>query len=150
MDTAWIQVFILTVSECVAPAGKTVCQEQQLQMQFVDQSDCELALQQLVSLGERAENIIINKDKSRCVSSARQRPVFTTLHEATQSLAGTDNWQAPEPGEAPDDFIEAAHKERLAALSDCDQVGGVAPCKIGSIIIEGGTQQAVEVWRRDK
>ena len=35
MDTAWIPIFILTFAECVAPAGKTVCQEQEFQLQFL-------------------------------------------------------------------------------------------------------------------
>jgi hypothetical protein len=40
MDTAWIQVFVLTLSECVAPAGKTVCQEQSFELQFLTEADC--------------------------------------------------------------------------------------------------------------
>ena len=35
MDTAWIQVFVLTLSECVAPAGKAVCQEREFDLQFL-------------------------------------------------------------------------------------------------------------------
>jgi len=50
MDTAWIQVFVLTLSECVAPAGKTVCHEHEFELQFLTRADCEVALQQLVSL----------------------------------------------------------------------------------------------------
>ena len=42
MDTAWIQVFVLTLSECVAPAGKTICQEQALELQFLTRSGCHL------------------------------------------------------------------------------------------------------------
>ena len=34
MDTAWIQVFVLTLSECVAPAGKTICQEQAFELDY--------------------------------------------------------------------------------------------------------------------
>ena len=32
MDTAWIQVFVLTLAECAAPAGKTVCQEREFDL----------------------------------------------------------------------------------------------------------------------
>jgi hypothetical protein len=150
MDTAWIQVFILTLSECVAPAGKTVCQEQQLQMQFVDKAECELALEQLVSLKEHAEDVIVYKDKSRCVASAKATPVYHSLNEVKQSLAGVDNWQAPDMKNQPSDVIDTAHSERLAALKTCDETDGVAPCKVGDIIVEGATSQSVEVWKRDK
>lgn len=150
MDTAWIQVFIMTLSECVAPTGKTVCQEQQLQMQFVSQADCEVALEQLVSLKERSEDVIVYKDKSRCVMSAKATPVYRSLNEVKQSFAGDENWRAPNLEEKPDDFIRTAHSERLASLSTCDETAGVAPCKIGDIIVEGATSQSVEVWRREK
>ena len=39
MDTGWIQVFVLTLAECVAPPGKTVCQEQQVHYQFVEREE---------------------------------------------------------------------------------------------------------------
>ena len=49
MDTAWIQVFVLTMSECVAPAGKTVCQEQDVELQFLTQADCQAATEGLLN-----------------------------------------------------------------------------------------------------
>ena len=52
MDTAWIQVFVLTLTECVAPAGKTVCQERELELQFLTESDCKAALEQLVQAAD--------------------------------------------------------------------------------------------------
>jgi hypothetical protein len=148
MDTAWIQVFVLTLSECVAPAGKTVCQEQELQMQFVDQAECELALQQLVALKEGADDVIVYKDKSHCAPSARQQPVYKSLSDANEKLGTSPDWIAPDVAEPPADFTQSSHQERLTALSSCEDVGGVAPCKIGEIIIEGATGQTVEVWRR--
>lgn len=150
MDTAWIQVFVLTLSECVAPAGKTVCQEQVLQMQFVDQAECELALQQLVALKEGAENVIVYKEKSLCVPSARQRPVYKSLQDVNEKLGTSPDWTPPEVAEPPADPMQSRHQERLTALSRCEDVGGVAPCKIGEIIIEGAIGQTVEVWRREK
>jgi hypothetical protein len=150
MDMAWIQVFVLTLSECIAPAGKTVCQEQELQMQFVDQAECELALQQLVSLKDGADNVIVYKDKSRCAPSARHQPVYASLQAVNKELAGSPDWLAPEVADAPADFTQSSHQERLATLSKCEDVSGVAPCRIGDIIIEGATRQTVEVWRREK
>ena len=44
MDASWIQVFVLTLAECVPPAGKAVCQEQQFELVFVSQGDREYAL----------------------------------------------------------------------------------------------------------
>ena len=150
MDTAWIQVFVLTLSECVAPAGKTVSQEQELQMQFVEQAECELALEQLISLKDEAKNVIVYKDRSQCAPSARQQSVYRTLTDVNEKLAAAPDWLPPEVSDPPADFMQSSHQERLAALSRCEDVGGVAPCKIGEIIIEAATEQTVEVWRREK
>jgi hypothetical protein len=124
MDTAWIQVFVLTLSECIAPAGKTVCQEREFELQFLTQADCEVALQQLVSLKQSSDNVIVDAGKSRCVASARKPAV------------------APGPE-------YAAHQERLSSLPECSDSDGVAPCRIGDIIIEEATSGNVDVWRRD-
>jgi hypothetical protein len=154
MDTAWIQVFVLTLTECVAPAGKTVCQEQELQMQFVDQAECELALQQFVSLKDAVENVIVYKDKSHCAPSAIQQPVYRSLADVNEKLGTSPDWMAPDDASPAADFTQSSHQERLTALSSCEDVGGVAPCKIGEIIVEGAvegaTGQTVEVWRREQ
>ena len=60
METAWIQVFILSISECVAPAGKTVCQEQQFELEFLTRSDCEVALEQFIALKDESERVIVD------------------------------------------------------------------------------------------
>ena len=149
MDMAWIQVFVLTLSECLAPAGKTVCQEQELHMQFVNQADCEIARDQFIALIEITDNSIINKNKTRCTASAIQQQVFETLGEVKPASATDDNWAAPEQDEPrSQDSAQVAHQERLAALSNCDEVSGTAPCKIGEIIIEGATEQRGDVWQR--
>ena len=150
MDTAWIQVFVLTLIECLAPAGKTICQEQEVQMQFLNQADCEVAREHLVSFMDRAEDVIVNREKTRCTASAREQAVFSTLEQVIQQpRIGTD-WTAPQSNEPRSlDFTQQAHQERLGNLSDCDDVGGAAPCKIGEIIIEGATEQRAEVWRQE-
>ena len=48
MDTAWIKVVVLTLAECVAPEGKTVCQEQEVQYYFYDEAECQRVLEQLI------------------------------------------------------------------------------------------------------
>jgi hypothetical protein len=94
MDTAWIQVFVLTLSECVAPAGKTVCQEQSFELQFLTEADCNYALQQLVFLKQESESVIIDPAKASCAPTARQQQVFASLdaiEDANRKLEGAGN-----------------------------------------------------------
>ena len=72
MDTAWIQIFVLTLAECVAPPGKMVCQEREFELQFLTQSDCESTLQQFVSLKDASDTVIVDKSRSGCAPSARR------------------------------------------------------------------------------
>jgi len=147
MDTAWIQIFVLTVSECLAPAGKTICQEQELKVQFVTQADCELAREQLVRLMERSEDVIVNAEKTHCMASARELEIFTTQDEVRQQTPA--DWVAPHSdGPAPLDFTQESHRKRLDELAECADVGGRAPCKMGSIIIEGASEQSGDVWQQ--
>ena len=73
MDTGWIQVFVLTLAECVAPAGKTVCQEQQVQYQFVDRQQCKAVLQQLIDYSSAAENVIVTRTTAPDPASTRTK-----------------------------------------------------------------------------
>jgi hypothetical protein len=149
METAWIQIFVLTLSECLAPAGKTVCQEQELLMHFTNQADCEVAREQFVELIELSDNSIVDRGKTQCTASAIQQPVFTSPGEIKQKSAGADNWAEPrKQSQGPQDSMLVAHQERLASLPNCNEVSGTAPCKIGEIIIEGATDQRTDVWQR--
>jgi len=152
MDTAWIQVFVLTMSECVAPAGKTVCQEQEYQLTFATAESCEMAREQFVLLKSQTENIIVDRARTRCAASTMEGTTYATQEEANASVRGPAPSVAaaqPAASEGAVDFTESAHRERLASLPTCDESGGLAPCKIGEIIIEGETVQRSEVWRRD-
>ncbi len=147
MDAIWIKVFILTLSECVAPAGKTVCQEQQLEMQFLAQAECEVALQQLIEIKDQSANTIVNRDQSGCAPSARQAEAFPSA-EAVKAASDAGRWHEPAAitTAAPSAM---AHEERLASLKSCEETLGVAPCKLGDIIVEGAsTGRPVEIWRR--
>ena len=149
MDVAWIQVFVLTLSECVAPAGKTVCQEHEIEMQFLSQAECEVALEQLVSLKDQFENIIVNRQRSGCAPSARQRDVFASLEEAKDAAGeAAGDWRDPD-STAPDTAATRVnHEQRLEHLSSCEESLGLAPCTMGDIIIEAAVSgQPVEVWR---
>jgi len=149
MDTGWIQVFVLVLTECVAPAGKNVCQEQELRYEFFDRSDCEVVLEQLLVHKDRSENIIVNKDKSACLPTAKKLQIYNSLDDANDALSGTDGWgQIPVEDEALD-FTQEAHLKRLDSVPECGEVGGVAPCKIGEIIVEGASEKKSEVWRQD-
>lgn len=147
MDTAWIQIFVLTLSECVAPAGKTVCQEQQFELEFLTRNDCEVALNELVELKSASDSVIVNRARSGCAPTARERDAYATLEDITAALGGSPGWRTPDPAlQGPDD-LRAAHEARLDKLKTCEEAGGVAPCKIGEIIIEAATGDPVDVWR---
>ena len=149
MDTAWIQVFVLTLSECVAPAGKSVCQEQSLELEFLTRADCEIAMQQLVSLKQDSETVIIDPAKASCIPTARQQQVFASLDAIEEANRDKENWRAPKAGDTDPGITLASHQERLARLPECGEEGVDAPCKVGEIIVESGDVESVDVWRRD-
>lgn len=149
MDTAWIQVFVLTLAECVAPAGKSICQEREFDLQFLTRADCEYALQQLVSLKQESESVIVNASKSSCAPAARQRDVFASLEAINQAFGNLEVGAETPASESKPGPGQALHSERLASLPACEDSKGIAPCKIGEIIIEEATDQSMEVWRRD-
>ncbi len=149
MDTAWIQIFVLTLVECVAPTGKTVCQEQEFELQFVTQSDCEFALEQLITLKDASESVIVEKGESSCAPSARQHPVFASVSEVAEAVEDKQGWRAPDIQEPAPESTRKLHQARLESLMTCEESKGAKPCKIGDIIIEDETdEESVEVWRR--
>ena len=145
MDPAWIQVFVLTLSECVAPAGKTVCQENEIEMQFLSAAECQAALQQLITLKDQFENTIVNHQKSSCSVSARQVEVHASL-DAAKAASDHAKWRDPESADPAQSAV--AHADRLANLQTCEESLGVPPCKSGDIIVEGSVSgRPVEIWR---
>lgn len=151
MDTAWIQVFVLTLAECVAPAGKTVCQEQQFDLQFLTRDDCEYALEQLLTLKEQSSSVIVNRDLSRCTVSAREKNVFESPEDVSKAASGLGDWTEPDPEDSSDVAPSSlSHAERLASLPECESYAGQGACRMGNIIVESANEgQVVEVWRRD-
>jgi hypothetical protein len=140
---------VLTLAECVAPAGKTVCQEREFDLLFLSGADCEVALEHLISLKEESPNIIVNRDKSRCAPSARERDAFESLEAINEAYKDKVGWHLPGPDEDQPAATRVAYEDRLAKLKSCEESDGVAPCKIGEIIIEETSSESVEVWRRD-
>jgi len=149
MATAWIQVFILTFAECVAPAGKTVCQEQQFELQFLSRADCEYALLQLITMKDEADHVIVNRQKSGCVPSAAESEIHASLDAINEAHKDTANWRMPGENDARRTLANKDHQARLDALMSCEETSNVAPCKIGDIIIEDVTDGSVEVWKSD-
>jgi hypothetical protein len=149
MDAAWIQVFVLTLSECVAPAGKSVCQEQAFELQFLTQADCEYALQQLVSLKQESEMVIIDPAKASCAPTASRQQVFASLTAIEDANRDSRNWRSPDIEDSGASMGLASHQERLARLPECGEQGAVAPCKVGEIIVEGSDGEPVDVWRQN-
>ena len=149
MTTAWIQVFILTFAECVAPVGKTVCQEQQFELQFLTREDCEYALSQLITSKDESDRIIVNREKSGCVSTAVEREIHASLDAINEAHKDTANWHAPSPKDVRRTRVIIDHRERLDALMACEETSNIAPCKIGDIIVENATGNSFEVWKSD-
>jgi hypothetical protein len=151
MDTAWIQVFVLTLAECVAPAGKTVCQEREFDLQFLTRTDCEVALEQLVSLKEESTSVIVDRNKSSCAPSARQTEVFADLGAVSDASADEGGWKDPVKDEEVASPTRMSHQQRLDDLPDCEAPDGKVPCKMGDVIVEAEAKgDSVEVWRRDQ
>lgn len=149
MDTAWIQVFVLTLSECVAPSGKTICQQQALELEFLTRSECEIALEQLITLKQQADNVIVNPEKSGCAVAAREREVFASVDAINAKQEDGSSLRVLEEKEAEPSATMMAHKERLAKLKSCEATKGVAPCKVGEIIMEGAAEKTAEIWKSD-
>lgn len=151
METAWIKVFVLTLTQCIAPAGKMICQEETVEYQFANEDDCARALVQMIDLAARAENILVDRQKSDCRPAVRESSVFATNDEAMSSLGSSANAILIDDKEPPEDFLRAAHDERLKNMKTCDESNGVAPCRIGDIIIEAAAESVQsDVWRQQK
>lgn len=149
MATAWIQVFILTLAECVAPAGKTVCQEQQFELQFLTRDDCEYALLQLITMKDQSDYVIVNRQKSGCAPTAVESESFATLDAINEANKETAGWRVPGENDVRRRVVDMDHNERLKDLMSCEETDFVVPCKIGDIIVEDASGNSVEVWKRD-
>jgi hypothetical protein len=149
MATTWIQVFILTLAECVAPAGKTVCQEQHFELQFLNLRDCEYALEQLLTMKDQSDYVIVNRQKSGCAPTAVESESFASLDAINEANKDTAGWQVPGENDARRSAVNMDHSERLEDLMSCEETDFIVPCKIGDIIVEDATGNSVDVWKRD-
>lgn len=151
METVWIQVFVLTLTQCIAPAGKMICQEEAIEYQFLNESDCNHALVQMVNVASGADNVIVNKESSHCRPAAVESMAFTSVDEANAKFGNAEGWRVLNDENQPDDFMQSAHQDRLKNLHECEEVAGVPPCKIGQIIVEAATDgPKPEIWQQQK
>lgn len=149
METAWIQVFILTLTQCIAPPGKMVCQEESVEFQFADQVDCEVALVQMLDVAARVDSVIVKRESSHCRAATKEIKVFASAEEAGEQFEGAENLAMLQVDDPPLDFTQTAHLERLDSLHNCADVAGVPPCKIGEIIVEAaGEPERSTIWQR--
>jgi len=120
-------------------------------MIFLTENDCNVVLEQLVTLKSAAENVIVNAERSSCAPTAHKKKIFSSLDEINSSYGDLKGWRRPDIDESKPDFTQASHNERLESLKSCEESDGVAPCKIGEIVIEAAaTGEPVEIWRRDQ
>jgi len=153
METAWIKVFVLTLTQCIAPAGKTICQEETVEYQFASENDCASALMQMIDLAARADNILVDRQNSNCRPAVRESNVFASNDEAMSSLGSGADAVLIDDKEPAADYLRVAHDERLKNMKTCEETNGVAPCRIGDIIMEPAAEsEAVrsDVWRQQK
>lgn len=149
MDTSWIQIFVLTFAECVAPAGKTVCQEQQFELRFLSRADCNYALEQFLAMKDEDEHVIVNRQKSGCAPSAAQSQTFPSLEAINDEYKDTVGWRAPGESDIRRSAVNKDHRQRLETLMSCEETGNVVPCKVGDIIVEDTDGDRVDVWKSD-
>lgn len=150
MDAAWVEVIVLTLAECVAPAGKTVCQEQDTQYYFIEEEQCAAVLEQLVDYRNQLDNVIVNSAKSSCLPSVMSRETFSSSSDAVRYLSGVKDMGEITVAAAPKDFMQEAHEKRLDELPECSDDSDARPCKRGQIIIEPSESSPSQVWRQEK
>ena len=148
MDIAWIKVVVLTLAECVAPEGKTVCQEQQVQYFFVDEVECQTVLEQLIDYRDGFENVIVNKDDSSCQPAAKDLQMFASRSKADEYFAEMGGLGVISDDTSMKDFLQERHDLRLESMHICDDATLVTPCRRGDIIIESITGNKTEVWKQ--
>ncbi len=148
MDIAWIKVVVLTLAECVAPEGKTVCQEQQVQYYFVDEVECQKVLEQLIDYRDGFENVIVNKSDSSCQPAAKDLQVFASRSKADEYFAEMGGLGVISDEPSMKDFLQERHDLRLQSLHICDDEKLITPCRRGDIIIESVTENKTEVWKQ--
>jgi hypothetical protein len=150
VDAAWIKVVVLTLAECVAPQGKTVCQNQEAQYYFVDEAECQKVLEQLIDYRDGFDNVIVDKQASGCRPAARNLEVFESRADADPNFVESESQGIAGAEPKKKDFIQERHDLRLQSLPVCDDEKPVTPCKRGEIIIESMAGNKTEIWKQSQ
>ena len=149
METAWIQVFVLTLTQCIAPAGKMVCQEETVEYYFASEDDCARALVQMVDLAARADNILVDRERSDCKPGIKETRVFASGDDARSSMSSGQDVVLIDNKVPPPDFMQSAHNDLLQDMQSCEETDGVAPCKSGDILIDAAAEvRKSQVWQQ--
>ena len=149
MDIAMIKVVVLTLAECVAPEGKTVCQEQEVQYSFVDEVECQKVLEQLIDYRDGFDNVIVNKEASNCSPATRSSEVVSGGSDEDPNFVDADGYVVVGGNPKQKDFMQERHELRLGTLQVCDDQQLITPCRRGDIIIESLAGNKTEVWRQN-
>jgi len=150
MDIAWIKVVVLTLAECVAPEGKTVCQEREVEYHFVDEVECQKVLEQLIDYRDKFDNVIVDKAGSSCSASTKSAEVYSSRTDADPSFVDDDGNVVVGQGSKQKDFMRERHDTRLESLQVCDNQQLVTPCRRGDIIVESVSENKTEVWKQSQ
>lgn len=150
MGTAWIKVVVLTLAECVAPEGKTVCQEQQVHYYFFDEAECQKVLEQLIDYRDGFDNVIVNKENSSCLPAAKNWQVFNSRTEVDRFFANTEGLGVLSDEPTPRDSMRERHYKRLQEMPVCDDEKLVTPCRRGDIIVESVSENKTDVWKKSQ
>lgn len=144
MDTAWIQIFILYLTQCTTPAGEILCKSETLEMQFTAERDCETALAYMLEFAARTDTVIVDARNSHCRAALRQQRVFADA-DADPPRGGAG---PPVPSHVDGAPVDPVQFAGLGGLPDCDDVAGVAPCRIGPILVEASAELDSPAARR--
>lgn len=96
---AYYPIFVLMLTLCEAPAGKTVCEKGTLHFRFADALDCYETRATFIEYYDKWSNVIVDRAATRC--EVRIETVSNTDREAVQKDAEERLRQAsslvPEP-----------------------------------------------------
>ena len=80
----WLAFYVLTLSYCIAPEGKTVCEREQREYAFSDASDCIHARNELAILYDKYRNVIFYPGESKCHVEVKWVVSYPDKDEALQ------------------------------------------------------------------
>jgi hypothetical protein len=149
METAWIKILVLSLAQCSTPVGKIICQEEMAEYQFANAEDCASPLVQMMDIASHVDNILIDWQESDCCPAVKASSIFASDADAQSSPRSNANVALPPDESSRTDDLQVAHNECLENTKTCDETAGVAPCRIGMIIVEPAAEAVhSNVWKQ--